>query len=389
MTATNALEISVLRRSTGERLGVGDRIWVWYEGTLADGTPFDANYKFSNFSAVPNRTEFSFTLGIGQVIKGWDQALQNRQIGEVLELTIPSELAYGSSGAGSLIPPNATLRFKVEILAKRSPGSSVISSLTLANLGVDASRFQQQLGQIQDYKVGLDLGDSLTGGALRDLLLGLDGNDNLQGGNEADILVGGNGHDLLEGGIGDDVLDGCAGSDTAVYGSANNIVRLAVVGSQQTGEGIDTLIAIENVSAGAGDDVITGNALRNSLNGGIGRDILNGGGGRDQLTGGADADTFLYTLPSQSQAGAGFRDIISDFNGPTGDRIDLSALDASSIASGNQAFSYIGARPFSGTAGEVRFAAGLLQLNTDADRLANMEIELPGVMTFARQYFIA
>ncbi|MCX5966844.1 MAG: FKBP-type peptidyl-prolyl cis-trans isomerase [Cyanobacteria bacterium] len=389
MTATNALQISVLRRSTGERLAIGDQIWVWYEGTLVDGTPFDANYKFSSFNPVPNRTEFSFTLGVGQVIKGWDQALQNRQIGEVLELTIPSELAYGSSGTGSLIPPNATLRFKVEIVAKRSPGSSVISGLTLANLGIDASRFQQQLGLIQAYKVGLDLGDSLTGGALRDLLLGLDGNDSLKGGNEADLLVAGNGNDQLEGGVGDDVLDGGAGSDTAVYGAANNTVRLSVTGPQQTGEGRDTLIAIENVSAGGGNDAITGNALSNTLNGGIGRDILDGGDGRDQLIGGADADTFLYTLPSQSRAGSGFRDTISDFNGASGDKINLSALDASSTAIGNQAFTYIGAQLFSGTAGEVRFAAGLLQLNTDADRLANMEIELSNVSIFAKEYFIA
>lgn len=103
--------------------------------------------------------------------------------------------AYGSSGARSLIPTKAMFRFKVEILAKRSQGSNAISSLTLANLGVDSIRFQQQLSLIQAGKVGLDLGDRLTGGALRDLLLGLDGNDGLNGGNEAEILVAGNGND--------------------------------------------------------------------------------------------------------------------------------------------------------------------------------------------------
>ena len=104
----------------------------------------------------------------------------------------------------------------------------------------------------------------------------------------------------LEGSVGDDVFDGGAGSDTTVYGAANNIIRLAVSGPQQTGEGSDTLIAIENfnvssnasasasASASAGDDAISGNSLRNTLNGGLGRNILDGEGGRDWLIGGAD-----------------------------------------------------------------------------------------------------
>ena len=84
----------------------------------------------------------------------------------------------------------------------------------------------------------------------------------------------------LEGSVGDDVFDGGAGSDTTVYGAANNIIRLAVSGPQQTGEGSDTLIAIENfnvsTSASAGADAISGNSLRNTLNGGLGRNILDG-----------------------------------------------------------------------------------------------------------------
>ena len=100
----------------------------------------------------------------------------------------------------------------------------------------------------------------------------------------------------LEGSVGDDVFDGGAGSDTTVYGAANNIIRLAVSGPQQTGEGSDTLIAIENfnvssnasASASAGADAISGNSLRNTLNGGLGRNILDGEGGRDRLIDGAD-----------------------------------------------------------------------------------------------------
>lgn len=389
MVAANSLQVSVLRKASGPRLAAADTVWVWYEGKLLNGTLFDANYNFSSFSVVPNRSEFNFRLGLGQVIQGWDQALLNRQVGEVLELTIPADLAYGSRGIGTLIPPNAALRFKVEILGKLTPGSSSLSWQTLTNLGVDASGFQQRLGQIQAFKVGLDAGDTLSGGTLRDLLLGLDGNDTLRGGNESDVLVGGNGNDQLEGGLGDDFLDGGSGRDTALFGAANNIISLALTGPQQTGEGSDTLVAIENVSGGAGNDEITGNLGRNTLNGGPGKDVLNGGGGQDRLTGGADADSFVYSLPSQSPAGTSNRDIITDFNGALGDRLDLAAVDASAVDPGDQAFSYIGTQLFSGKPGEVRFAAGLLQINTDADRLANMEIELLGVTTFLSQHFLA
>jgi Ca2+-binding RTX toxin-like protein len=389
MTLANPLQVSLLRKASGPRLVSGDSVWVWYEGQLLNGTRFDANYNFSSFTAVPNRSEFNFRLGVGQVIQGWDQALLNRQVGEVLELTIPANLAYGASGAGALIPPNATLRFKVEILARRSSGSTAIEGQTFTNLGINSSGFTGRLGQVQAYKIGLDQADQLDGGALADLLVGLDGNDRIIGGSGADILVGGNGNDQLEGGAGDDYLEGGPGSDTATYGAANNRLNLALSGPQASGEGSDTLMGIENINAGAGDDGITGNQGPNSLNGGAGRDVLTGGGGQDRLTGADGADTFLYSLLTDSRPGSTNRDILTDFNGSQGDRIDLSALDASSTLPGNQAFTYIGALPFSGRAGEVRFAAGLLQINTTADSLADMEITLTGVSSFLSGHLIA
>lgn len=80
-------------------------------GWLADGRMFDSNL---------NRNEpFDFSLGRGRVIPGWDEGVQGMQVGGVRRLTIPPELAYGSRGAGVVIPPNAALIFEVQLLAIR------------------------------------------------------------------------------------------------------------------------------------------------------------------------------------------------------------------------------------------------------------------------------
>uniref|UniRef100_A0A915A9E2 peptidylprolyl isomerase n=1 Tax=Parascaris univalens TaxID=6257 RepID=A0A915A9E2_PARUN len=86
----------------------GDILHMHYTGTLEDGTEFD--------SSRTRDQEFTFTLGMGQVIKGWDQGLLNMCEGEQRRLTIPSELGYGERGAPPKIPPGATLKFDVELL---------------------------------------------------------------------------------------------------------------------------------------------------------------------------------------------------------------------------------------------------------------------------------
>ncbi|MDD2696995.1 MAG: FKBP-type peptidyl-prolyl cis-trans isomerase [Candidatus Pacebacteria bacterium] len=102
------LKIEILKEGTGEQAKNGDTVVVHYTGTLEDGTKFD--------SSLDRGQPFSFVLGAGRVIPGWDQGVLGMKVGEKRRLTIAPELAYGSSGAGNIIPPNATLIFEVELL---------------------------------------------------------------------------------------------------------------------------------------------------------------------------------------------------------------------------------------------------------------------------------
>ena len=86
-----------------------NKVVVNYTGTLEDGSVFDS-------SLNPGREPFTFTLGVGSVIKGWDLGVKGMKVGGKRKLTIPSDLGYGDKGAGNLIPPSATLIFEVELL---------------------------------------------------------------------------------------------------------------------------------------------------------------------------------------------------------------------------------------------------------------------------------
>jgi FKBP-type peptidyl-prolyl cis-trans isomerase len=106
------VKITITKEGTGDVAKSGDTVAMNYTGTLADGTVFDSNVN-SKFGHVQ---PFIFTIGAGQVIKGWDVGVAGMKIGEKRTLVISPESAYGATGAGGIIPPNATISFDVELL---------------------------------------------------------------------------------------------------------------------------------------------------------------------------------------------------------------------------------------------------------------------------------
>lgn len=106
---SDQLEIEDQITGDGAEAVPGMKVEVHYTGWLVDGRKFDSSHDH-------NQT-FSFKLGAGQVIQGWDQGVAGMKVGGVRKLTIPPGLGYGARGAGGVIPPDATLIFKVELVA--------------------------------------------------------------------------------------------------------------------------------------------------------------------------------------------------------------------------------------------------------------------------------
>lgn len=102
------LMIEDIKVGTGDEALAGKAVDVHYEGYLIDGRKFD--------SSRERGAPFTFTLGAGEVIRGWDEGLVGMKVGGVRKLTIPPDKGYGAAGAGGVIPPNATLIFEVELL---------------------------------------------------------------------------------------------------------------------------------------------------------------------------------------------------------------------------------------------------------------------------------
>ena len=107
MTDTG-LKYEDLVEGEGESAQASQQVSVHYTGWLIDGTKFD--------SSLDRNAPFSFPLGGGRVIRGWDEGVQGMRVGGKRKLTIPPHLGYGSTGAGGVIPPNASLVFEVELL---------------------------------------------------------------------------------------------------------------------------------------------------------------------------------------------------------------------------------------------------------------------------------
>ncbi len=111
ITTPSGLQYIDIKEGTGATPKTGQKVVVHYTGTLENGTEFDSSRRRGQ--------PFSFTIGVGQVIKGWDEGVGSMKVGGRRELIIPANLGYGARGAGGVIPPNATLKFDVELLEVR------------------------------------------------------------------------------------------------------------------------------------------------------------------------------------------------------------------------------------------------------------------------------
>ena len=191
--------------------------------------------------------------------------------------------------------------------------------------GLDTAHFSSASNYVDlSLENSHDTGDGIDHLVSIENIYAGDGDDNVIGNSASNCLYGEEGEDDLGGYNGNDVLDGGSGRDTAWFSSRSNRINLNTTRWQNTRDGRDRLISIENVNAGSGNDVVTGNKAANTLNGqngndrlygGGGNDVLIGGGGKDRVWGQGGRDTFRV------QRGSGYT-IIEDFNNGQ-DRIQL------------------------------------------------------------------
>ncbi|PLX37306.1 MAG: hypothetical protein C0606_12525 [Hyphomicrobiales bacterium] len=178
-------------------------------------------------------------------------------------------------------------------------------------------------GNGHDTLNGNGAANELTGRGGSDKLFGRGRGDDLDGGSGRDLLNGGVGNDSLDGGVGNDTLNGGKGRDTAVFdGGQDNSIDLRSTVRQDTGEGRDKLLSIENVNAGDGADSVIGNGAVNRLSGQAGRDDLRGLGGNDQLFGGGANDTLFGGDGRDTLVGGAGNDLMNGGDGRDVFKID-------------------------------------------------------------------
>jgi peptidylprolyl isomerase len=144
-TTATGLKYIILTEGTGPAPQKGDIVKVHYTGTLEDGTKFDSSYD--------RQEPIAFPLGMGQVIPGWDEGIALLHVGDKAKLVIPADLAYGTQGAGGVIPPNATLIFEVELVdisagVPAAPTKVDESAYTTTESGLKYYDFQEGTGAV-------------------------------------------------------------------------------------------------------------------------------------------------------------------------------------------------------------------------------------------------
>jgi serralysin len=258
-----------------------------------------------------------------------------------------------------------------------------------------------------------------------DIVKGGYGNDRFVVDTEASKYYGEAGNDTFKSVGVDNYFNGGTGNDTISYqlqdeyASQRGMGVTVDLGGQKastTSGHVEDLISIENaIGTNYGNDDITGSSVRNvlkglggndlleglggaddlfggtgndALYGGSGDDLLVGGTGFDYLTGGTGEDTFDFNSIKESVVGTK-RDVITDFHRSEFDVVDLSTIDANTLSSGNQKFTFIGAQSFHDKAGELRFSNGVISGDTNGDGVSDFQIKMNNVTKmYADDFFL-
>ncbi len=280
---------------------------------------------------------------------------------------MPPTVYYGTSG-NDLLPPTSYYHYLYGY------GGNDELQMTYAGYGEVYGGAGDDIVYMHPYTVeayGLVHGgsgrDYALGGAQADQVYGDKGNDYVDGRDGNDHVYGGDGRDRVEGGAGDDHVFGGKGSDLG---------KISVPGSSMP-QGDPLFFEVRaGLFGGDGNDHLFGGVGNDKLHGGNDDDVLVGGKGKDGLWGDAGLDTFRFESVKDSLPGKGKSDIIHDFE--SGDLIDLHAIDARTDKGGNQKFDFIGHAQFSHTAGELRYAHGVLTGDVNGDGAADFAVKLHG-----------
>jgi Ca2+-binding RTX toxin-like protein len=212
-------------------------------------------------------------------------------------------------------------------------------------------------------------------------------------------------NNVLTGDIGDNALNGKTGADTMIGGDGSdryyvdNVADIVTETNATATGGSDTVYSYlnsyvlgANIENGrilaTGAATMSGNSLNNTLIGDTGANTLTGAGGKDTLTGGAGVDQFVFTTASDSGTTSTTRDVITDFVAGT-DKIDLSAIDANTLTTGNTAFTTLLSSSTEFTAaGQLKLVGNVLYGNTDSTATAEFSIELAGLSALGLNDFI-
>ncbi|MGZ8363875.1 MAG: calcium-binding protein, partial [Caulobacteraceae bacterium] len=287
--------------------------------------------------------------------------------------------------------------------------SATAAGLTVNFTGANITIGGSDFSQIEGLGLSAGSGDdsiNVSNAKSNSEIFGGGGADTLTGANAwADTLNGGTGNDRIIFGRGDAVSGGDSDDDLRITDDFSTATFTSVNGDA----GVDkltlnfaaatTAISSSNNNFGAGGFagisyggietlLITGGAAADLLVAGAGADTITGGQGGDTLTGGASSDRFIYLAISDSPTSG--RDLITDF--ASGDKIDLSAIDAKTGAAGDQAFTFIGSAAFGNHAGELRASSSggvtTIQGDVDGNGSADFAIDLTGTITLAGGDFV-